>query len=157
MLKAEIGDFLYYIIVAVLMIVGIWEKIAKAKKQQQGNQSRPPVNYDDFDNVDSEQPSNQAPPKTIEEMMRRMMQTLETSEGETETVSYPEEAQSLEVIPSPVRSYYQPIEIKKMEQSEIEAFSSSSMEKQIESDEVPEFEFDVRKAIIANEILNRKY
>ena len=149
MLKAELGDYLYIIIFAVLMLFGVLEKAAKAKRQQQQPPRRPQP-YDDFGDV--EQPP---PPRTIEDVLRRMMQT-ETPERE-EVVSYPEEAKSLEVIPTAGRYFYQPEEIQTREPSGIKAFSPAPMEMIKEADEHHEFEFDIRQAVIASEILNRKY
>jgi len=156
MLKAELGDFLYIIIFSILMLVGVFEKLAKAKRQQQQqSQPQPPDPYDDFGDV--EQPSaEQAPPQTLEDLMRRMMQTIEAPQQE-EVVSSPEEAQSLEYIPLSGRHFYHPEEIRIREQSEINAFSPPPMEEQMETSEIFEYGFDIRQAVIASEILNRKY
>ena len=153
MLKAEIGDFLYIIIFAILMIFGIIEKAAKAKRQQQNMPPRPPQPYDDFEEVE-QQPS--APPQTLEEVLRRMMQTPETQKQKEEYADNQEKAQSLEVIPAAGRYFYHPEEIKIREQSEIEAFSLVPMEMIREKDQ-HEYQFDIRQAVIASEILNRKY
>ena len=154
MLKAELGDFLYIIIFTVVMLIGVWDKLAKAKRQQQTRMPHPPHPEDDFGDVE-DHPS-QAPPQTIEEMMRRMMQTIETPQQE-EMVVYPEEAQSLEMIPSSGRYFYHPEEIYIREQSEIEAFLPPPMEEQTEASSLYEYEFDFRQAVISSEILNRKY
>ena len=154
MLKAELGDFLYIIIFSVVMLIGVWDKLAKAKRQQQTGTPHPPNPGDDFGDV--EHHPSQAPPQTIEEMMRRMMQTIEAPQPE-ETVSYPEEAQSLEMIPSSGRYFYHPEEIQIREQSEIEAFLPPPMEEQTEAAVFHEYDFDFRQAVIASEILNRKY
>ena len=154
MLKAELGDILYYLIFVVVIVIGLLEKIAKAKRQQAGRPT-PPHPDDDFEDVEQHH-SSQEPPQTIEEMMRRMMQTIEAPQQE-EVVALPEEAQSLEYIPLSGRHFYHPEEIRIREQSEINAFSPPPMEEQIETGEIFEYEFDIRQAVIASEILNRKY
>ena len=151
MLKAELGDILYYLIFVVVILAGFLEKIAKAKRQRTEIPT-PQHPEDDFEDVEH----HQAPPQTLEEIMRRMMQTVEAPQQE-EMVSYPEETKSLEYIPTSGRHFYHPEEIRIREQSEIEAFASSVMEEQTEASEIHEFEFDIRHAIIASEILNRKY
>ena len=141
MLKAKLGDFLYIIIFAVLMFAGVFEKMLKVKRQQQAQP--PPQPYDDFENVEEQPAQRQPPPTTLEEMMRRMMQTVET----------PEQAEEKVVV--------QPQEIKKREQSGRVAYTPISVvpvEEQIEtSADVPEYHFDIRQAVIASEILNKKY
>ena len=166
MLKAELGDILYYIIFAVVIIAGLLEKIAKNKRQQQqAGTPRPSQPYDDFEDV--EQPSQrQAPPKTLEEMMKRMLEGVENPQQE-EAALYPEESQSLEVIPEKAqtseyiplsgRYFYHPEEAQIREQSEEKAFSSALMEEEDASTEFHDYEFDIRQAVIASEILNKKY
>jgi len=154
MFKAEIGDFLYIIIFVVLMIAGVLEKIAKAKRQQQP--TPPPQSYDDFEDV--EQPS--APPQTLEEMLRRMMQTNET-QGYSEDAQSLEpvpvaEPQSLEYAPHTSRYQYQPIVVPVADQAEREAFAQTPIE-EMKAGDINEFQFDIRQAVIASEILNRKY
>ena len=152
MLKAEIGDFLYIIIFAVLMLLGGLEKVMKAKRQQ-NMPPRPPQPYDDFGDVESS--PGQTPPQTLEEIMRRMMQTTETS-GQEKSF-YPEEAQSLEVIPDTPYFHYQPVVNPIIDQAEKEAFALGAVDDGIKESENRKFEFDIRQAVIANEILNRKY
>ena len=155
MFKAEIGDFLYIIIFAVLMIFGGLEKVMKAKRQQ--NLPPPPQPYDDFEDVDGQPSQEQAPPQTIEEMMRRMMQTPETLKPE-KVVSLPQEPKSLELFPE--KNYYQPVQSAQnqtIEQFLEEPFSHSTMEDKHETIESDKYLFDIRQAIIASEILNRKY
>ena len=156
MFKVDIGDYLYYIIFAVVMLAGLLEKAAKAKQKQQDNTPRPPQSYDDFDDVDEEQPSSrQAPPQTIEEMMRRVLQTIEIPEQE-KTVSCPEKTQSPEIIPEkPYRTSYQPIVTHQTQTAEIS--TPAALGEEQETDVFYDFEFDIRQAVIANEILNRKY
>ena len=152
MLQADFGDVLYYIIFAVVIIAGIFEKSAKAKRQQQAQIPAPPHPDDDFEDV--EHHPSESPPQSLEEIMRRMMQTVEAPQPE-EAVSYTEEAQSLEVIPETPYYHYQPVVNQITNPSEM--FSPSPVEEQIETDKLPEYEFDIRQAIIASEILNRKY
>ena len=149
--KAELGDLLYIIIFVVVMIAGVLEKLAKAKRQQQ-EVPRPTEPYDDFEDV--ERPS--APPQTLEEMMRRMMQTIET-QGKTEESFYPEKAQSLEVIPDTPYFHYQPVVCPITDQAEKEAFSTDTMNEEIKTSDYLKYEFDIRQAVIASEILHRKY
>jgi len=155
-LKAELGDFLYIIIFVVLMLAGVFEKMLKAKRQQQAPPQPQP--YDDFEDVDA--PQTQTPPQTLEEMMRRMMQTVEAPEQVEEKVVIHSQAQSLEELPSAGRYFHHPEEVKKREQSGRVVYKPISVlpvEQKIESGDVPEFHFDIRQAIIASEILNRKY
>ncbi len=158
MFKADIGDFLYIIIFAILMLAGGLEKFIKAKKQQQDNPRPPQPNrpYDDFEDVEDEPAGRPSPPQTLEEMVKRMLQVPE--QREKETAKYPEEAQSLEVIPEPTKKdYYQPVRISQtMDQSEKEAFSSTLQDDEPEQATI-NFKFDIRQAVIASEILNRKY
>jgi len=155
MLKAELGDILYYIIFAVVLIIGLMEKISKSKRQQQqAGTPRPSQPYDDFEDVEGRPASEQAPPQTLEEMMRRMLEPIETPKPE-ETTFYPEEAQSLEAIPALGRYFHHPEEIRIREKSEKITFSPSLLEEENEATEL--YEFDIRQAVIASEILNRKY
>ena len=115
--------------------------MAKAKRQQQDLPPQSPDPNDDFEDVE-EQPS---PPQTIEEIMRRMMQTIETSKKE-EAVLSQKEAQ---IIPDN-RPYYQPIV------SEIPCQTENTAPTETET-EIEASKFDIRQAVIASEILNRKY
>ena len=153
--KAEIGDFLYIIIFAVLMFAGVLEKMAKAKRQQQNKP--PPQPYDDFESVEGQSVPEQTPPQTLEEMLRRMMQTQTTeTRVEEEFVSHPEE-ESLEMIPETSYFHYQPVVNPIADQTRKEVFSSAPLEDEIEANKYCEYEFDIRQAVIASEILNRKY
>ena len=156
--KAEIGDYLYIIIFVVLMLVGLLEKVKKAKRQQP-TPSTPPQSYDDFEDVEK----GEAPPKTIEELMQRMMETIETQEE-----AYPEKAESLEIIPNEAESlelipdtpyyhYNQPKLDRVLEQSEKYAFAPVLPETETGANVSLDFEFDIRQAVIVSEILNRKY
>ena len=139
--KAEIGDYLYIIIFAVLMLLGSLEKIMKSKRQQNNPPPTPPPHsYDEFEDVDSE---HVPAPQTIEEMMKRMMQTMETQQYE--------EANSYQ---GDFGKYYQPIEMPVMELPEITESLSDDEE---ETSVFQPIEFDLRQAVIASEILNRKY
>ena len=154
--KAEIGDFLYIIIFVILMLAGVLEKMAKAKKQQQSRPPSSPQPYDDFEDVDGQPVPSQAPPQTLEELMRRMMQTSEARVEETFT-DHPEEAQSLEIIPETPYFHYKPVVCPVTDQAEKEAFSLAPSEEEIKASGYREYEFDIRQAVIASEILNRKY
>ncbi len=164
MLKADLGDFLYIIIAVVLMLAGGLEKYVKAKRQQQNQTPLPPQQHgqphDDFDEEEDEPNRRHAPPQTLEEMVKRMLQTVEPQEEEKDIAVYPEEAQSLETIVSerePVKNYYQPVNYSDvLSISEKEAFTPAVQDEE----KIPvfnEYEFDIRNAIIASEILNRKY
>ena len=162
MMKAELGDILYIVIFAVVIIAGLLEKVAKSKRQQQAGTPRPSQPYDDFENVEEQPTSGQAPPKTLEEMMRRMLETVETPEQKK--AFYPqeaqssgmntEEAQSSEYIPILERNNYHPEKIRIREQSEKITFSPVLIE---EESVFQDYEFDIRQAVISSEILNRKY
>ena len=132
--SADIGDFLYIIILGILMIVGIFEKIAKAKRQPPPPSPHP---YDDFENVDEQQPQ----PQTLEDLMRRMMQTQTAEAPKNETVGK-----------ANVKNYYQPIKMENLEKQ----FPDVQFTEEVESGGLG-FEFDIRQAIISSEILNRKY
>ena len=141
MLKAEIGDYLYYIIFAIVFIIGAIDKSKKAKRQQASPPRVPQSSKDDFGDVDEQQR-----PQSLEELMRRMLQTTETPEPET---LYNEPESSLDV------SYinaYQPI----VDSNNIQ-YTPVAVEEETVKVENYEFEFDIRQAVIANEILNRKY
>ena len=113
----------------------------------------PPQPYDDFEDAEEQSSSEQSPPKTLEEIMRRMMQTVETPAGQEIKSFYPEEVQSNEVIPETSFFNYQPIVVQKTDQSEYKAYIEEGNEVNTSHD----FEFDIRQAVIASEILNRKY
>ena len=165
MLNADFGDILYYIIFAVVILAGLLEKVAKSKRQQQqAGAPRPAQPYDDFE--DAEQPARkQAPANNLEEMMRRMLEGVETPEQQK--VFYPEEAQSLEVIsenaqsleyiPLLGRHFYDQEEARIREQSGEKNISPVMMDEENESIEFQDIEFDFRQAVISSEILNRKY
>ena len=135
---AEIGDFLYIIVFAILMLVGLWEKVAKAKRPPSPTppQQQP---YDEFEDVDGDQ----SQPQTLEELVRRMMQTDKTPE--TKPIS----------ADMSVKNYYQPIVCETGEN----LFSQNEIMSDDENETVNsfDFEFDIRQAVISNEILNRKY
>ena len=156
-LKAELGDFLYIIIFVILMFAGVFEKMLKAKRQQQAPPSPQP--YDDFEAVEGQPSPSHAAPQTLEEMMRRMMQTVEMPEQAGEKVIIQPQAQSLEELPSTGRYFHHSEEIKKRERSGRIAFTPviPQIEENIEPTDVPEYHFDIRQAIISSEILNRKY
>jgi len=157
--RAEIGDFLYIIIFAILMLLGGLEKVMKAKRQQ-NMPPPPPQPYDEFEDLEEQPDQGQAPPQSIEEMMRRMMQTIEAPDQEEEKViNQPQTAQSLEELPSAGRYFHHPEEIKKREQYGRVTYQSviPPIEEKIEITDVPEYYFDIRQAVIASEILNRKY
>ena len=156
MLKAEIGDFLYIIIFAVLMLLGGLEKVMKAKKQQNMPPPRPPQPYDDFEDVEDLQTPRQSPPQTLEDLMRRMMHPMDTEEAQS-LEHFPEEAQSLEDLPATPHFHYQPLVCPTSDKEEREAFATDITEDEIKASENRNFEFDIRQAVIASEILNRKY
>jgi len=150
--KAEIGDFLYIIIFAVLMLLGGLEKVMKAKRQQ-NMPPQPPQPDDDFEDVESSD-AEQAPPQTLEEIMRRMMQTVET-QNQSGELFFPEKAQPAKVSPEKRYSDYQPAAKEATNQIEQEAFAHDIGTISVGDD--CDFEFDIRQAVIASEILNRKY
>ena len=133
--SADIGNYLYLIILGILMIVGLFEKVAKAKRPPA---PLPPHPYDDFEAVDDHQQQQQ--PQTLEDLMRRMMQTQTVEAPKKENVSK-----------MPVKDYYQPIKIENLDKQFPEITIPDDVETGLD------FEFDIRQAIISNEILNRKY
>ena len=137
MLKAELGDILYYIIFAVVILASLLDKMAKAKKKKQeaGNTPIPSESYDEFEDVDAQQQPTQ--PQSIEEVMRRMMETIETPEQQE--VFRPKVVESLVTT--------------------LPRLESCSIEPLIEKEATiyNDYEFDIRQAVIASEILNRKY
>jgi len=137
--KAEIGDYLYIIIFVVLMLLGSLEKILRKKKQDVPLPPPSPPYRDDFDSVDEQVPA----PQTIEDMMRRMMQTMETQEQE-EVNPYQEYA----------RKYSHQ---EKQQLQEQPVIIESLKNEEDTTNEFPAFDFDFRQAVIASEILNRKY
>ena len=169
MLKAELGDILYYIIFAVVILAGFLEKIAKSKRQQQqAGAPRPPQPDDDFEDVEAQPSSSprQAPPKSLEEMMKRMLETVETPEQKQ--IFYPETAQSLEevsdkalsseYVPLSGRYFHHPEEVHVRKRFGYEPILPVIIEEEEKVvTEFHEFEFDIRQAVIASEILNKKY
>ena len=150
-LKSELGDFLYIIIFVVIMFAGVIEKVMKAKRQQQAGVP-PPQPHDDFEDVDD--PALLSPPPTLEEVMRRMMQTIEApQQKEVKAVVHPMGEHSMEDIPAAGRHFYQSEASKKMDQS----IRIAPVEEKIETPDLNEYYFDIRQAVIASEILNRKY
>jgi hypothetical protein len=93
-----------------------------------------------------------APARSLEELITQMRRTAEAQ-------TLPEEAQSLEEvipeIPAKRMDYYQPVG----DSQAASPFRSSDPVnvREEEISEHPGFEFDIRRAIIASEILNRKY
>ena len=152
--KAEIGDYLYYIIFVIVIIVSIFEKISKSKRQQNVPAPTAPRHYDDFEDV--EKPTVSKPQSTIEEVLRRMMQIPETVEHVEELAGYQDEAQSLEYIPVTSSFDYQPLVSTIVNQQDTD-FSSSESEEEKEITGYQEYIFDVRQAVISSELLNRKY
>ena len=80
------------------------------------------------------------------------MQTTEDARS-LETVPVGE-AQSLEEVS---HFHYQPITCPIASQAEQEAFAQEPEEEAIKVREFVDFQFDIRQAVIASEILNRKY
>ena len=150
MLKADLGDLLYIIIAIVLMVAGGLEKYIKAKQQRNNPPQPPPPDENEATAYGEEQ----TPPETLEEVFRRMMQTSESPEEAT-SYEYPEETQSLEVIYDDPAKYHQPVTNSMVDTEEKNIFSINEIGK--ESESIEEYEFDLRQAVIANEILRRKY
>ena len=141
LIKAELGDFLYIIIFAILMLAGLFEKITKAKKPVTPLPPPSESSYDDFEDVE-----NEAQPQTLEELMRRMMQTVEPAKEVTVAAE------------EPAKNYYQPITCEiGGTLSKGQFHHQNTMEEEKETKHFFDFEFDIRQAVIASEILNRKY
>jgi len=151
MYKADMGDILYYIIFAIVILVGLFDKISKTKRQQQESKTPiPPQPHDDFEDVEE-----QTPPQSLEDVMRRMFQTME---DEPETVSY-DKMKSKVVVPEEL-----PLHLTNKYQPVCDTFGTSEKtpfpQEEIEEAGIfqgIDFEFDARQAVIASEILNRKY
>ncbi len=169
---ADLGDFLYIIIAVVLMVAGGLEKYIKAKKQQQSrpiseSQNRPDAENDPFEDEDFEEEHNR--PQTLEEVVKRMLQTTEKRENTKETDDYPVEAQSLETLSEEITKGYEPVKYEpikyesvkyepiKMTPEEKTLYSIESEETKVKVPFLDEYEFDLRKAVISQEILQRKY
>ena len=146
---------MYIIIFAILMLLGGLEKVMKAKRQQ--NLPPPPPNpYDDFEDVEEQPSQEQSPPQSIEEMMRRMMQTIETPKQE-EVVAH-QKQHTMENIPEKYK--YKPVQsalFQAIEHSKNELHSTSPTGEEKETSGNNNYVFDIRQAVIASEILNRKY
>jgi hypothetical protein len=128
------------------MLIGIVDKMQKAKRQPQTNVPRIPQPDNDFEDIDGQQ----QPPQTVEEFVRRMMQTVEPQESKT---VYHEPEPSPDIFQ---KNYYQPIVSTNNIRYEEEAFAPADDEETVAGGNY-EFAFDIRQAVIANEILNRKY
>ena len=152
MFQAEIGDYLYIIIFFVLMIAGVFEKMAKAKRQQ-NKQPLPSQPYDDFEDVEGHSEQENAPPQSLEDMLKRMMQATETQTNDG-GVACPYETPLHKQAPDTHVSYYQPIVNPIAAPVEKDAFLPVEEGTASES---CEFEFNIRQAVIASEILNKKY
>ena len=149
--KAELGDFLYIIVFAILMIVGLLEKVAKAKKQTQPPPTPHP--HDDFEDVEEQQ--SQA--DTLEEVMKRMLQTMDPSEDDSYRA---EKIQPSMVVSETPVNYYKPIECDtwgKLEKKQFPQAQNVMEVEEVDKEFEFEFGFDIRQAVIASEILNKKY
>ena len=159
MFRADLGDFLYIIVVIVLVLAGSLEKFIKKKKQESGQNTNPAPMAQEYDDEDETEIIEKGfeEPKSLEDMIKRMMQsveeqkrTIQEPEYEPEPV-YPVEAESLEEIPEN-RFVYNETTIKsRIEAPKEDVFLES------EDEGVTYSDFDIRQAIIASEILNRKY
>ena len=137
--KADIGDYLYIIIFAVVMLISLLKNVKKSQPQPQA--PPPSQSYDDFDSVEEQ------PPQTLEELMRRMMQAEQPPKAEEQPI-YSETSD---------KQYYQPIVCEIGGTLGNSQFSQSPIMLEEEVIETIPFEFDIRQAVISNEILNRKY
>lgn len=155
---ADFGDILYIIIFLLLLFGGSIEKFIRNKKRQ--DTQIPEPQDTEFGEDDPLTETEQSRPKTFEEMVKAILQPEPEPLYEPEEVErYPVEAESLEEIPA-VSAYLQNVE----NQSEVEVLDMEeshpiSDSKAGNGDETSrgKYEFDIRQAIIASEILNRKY
>jgi hypothetical protein len=117
----------------------------KAKRQQQqANTPRVPRSNDDFEDSEEERRPT-TPAQTMEDLMRRMLQTVETPKPEPVEDVFP--INTYQQAASRNNILYTPIAV------EEETVEDDNHETEAEFD----FKFDIRQAVIANEILNRKY
>jgi hypothetical protein len=145
MLKAELGDFLYYIIVVIVILASIIEKASKAKKKRQAEL---PADMPEL----AEEAYNEAQPQSLEDVMRRMFeQQVETQQVETATVAVPKKKKKKAESQNYRKDYYQPVVYQPI------TVATTEMDDTHNVADYPSFEFDLRQAIISNEILNKKY
>ena len=152
---ADIGDLLYIIILAVLMLVGALEKFLKAKRQQQNQPQVPPS--ESFPYEDEEQTADNEEfdgSQNPDEIMRRILKTFEEQKHAEEVTEYPIEAQSLET--EYTSENYQPdYTASQPEEKNLCAIAEPPEDK--ETSLIDESEFDLQKAVVYQEILKRKY
>lgn len=162
MQQAEIGEFLYIIIAVVLMIAGGVEKYVKSKKEQQQRQQSSSTNMEQQQEEYGENRDfsgdRRVPPQTLEEMVKRMLQSEEYQERTPDVDIDADEAQSLEEIPEkPLERYqYQPLVITASTPEEEALYAMEDVE-QKDNTSYDAYDFDLRQAVIASEILQRKY
>jgi hypothetical protein len=168
MTTAGIGNILYIIIALVLIFGGGIEKYLKAKKQQVEPQPDSPEPEWDVEETNPQ-------PATLEDTLKRWMTQNE------ETAAYDEEAQSLETIPDNPPEYEPQYEA--LQRDNMKSTMHEGALDDIDSDPITNnitdifatdifatditvaaapalaesLDFDIRKAVIASEILNRKY
>ncbi|MDR0712864.1 MAG: hypothetical protein LBF89_01170 [Bacteroidales bacterium] len=139
--KAELGNIIYIIIILLALFGGIFEKLLKAKKSEE-------IRRQQTASPSAELPETEEVVGNAEEIISGWLETRIPDEAETEETTAPF-YETLETIPDEPehmikekRYGYQPI---------------SAVATVVESPEEEKYVFDVREAIIANEILNRKY
>lgn len=152
-MKAD-ASIVVYIIVAVLALFGSGiEKYLKAKKAQQ---QRPvvPANDEEFEDIPDETGEQQP---TLKDIIRQL-----TQEAEAMPASKPKYEPEFELEPTKVQ--YQSLEIIPTEPEYMVSHTfdlpdfvhvDTSEEEKI-TEKVP-YTFNIREAVIASEILNRKY
>lgn len=152
---ADLGDFLYIIIFLLLLFGGSIEKLIKNRKQQQNRIPEPQDS--EFGESDAFPEPEPAQPRTLEDLVKTILQQPKEPE-ETENI-YPVEAQSLEEIPVEPEYYHTNQDkevIDAFDAGKLYSLSDNELDDKDKSSQ-EEYEFDIRKAVIASEILNRKY
>ena len=152
---ADIGDLLYIIILAVLMLAGTLEKFLKTKRQQQnqpqGSSSESFPYEDEEQTADNEEFDGSQNP---DEIMRRILKTFEEQKHAEEVIEYPIEAQSLET--EYTNENYQP-DYTASQPEEKTLYAIAETPEEEETSLIDEPEFDLQKAVVYQEILKRKY
>jgi hypothetical protein len=169
-MKADTSTILYIIIALIAILGGSVEKYIKAKKQEEMKRRQP--SPDDAKEPGTVENESEEVPKTMEEVLRRWVTQHEEAEATEETFET-EEAKSYETdIPyeGPPTSVLENLKYTDVRASilseeeralyavapvETETGESANANANVVFGE--SYHFDIRQAIIASEILNRKY
>lgn len=156
---ADLGDFLYIIIFLLLMFAGTIEKFIRGKKQQNQPPHAEGLPYEDGE----EHPETVVPEpkpfegKSFEEVVKSILRGEEHDDSSQETVIPQPEKTWMDEMPEEVTRDYQPINHELISSIEEDEIYVSDEIKNVQKEEKETFDFDLREAIIASEILLRKY